>query len=260
MFQERLYTLRKERGLSQEELANEVGVSRQAVQKWESGAAQPTLDKLTALAKYFGVTLDWLVNGEETAPAQGSAREAPVVVNHYHNELWHYEYKSERTLWGMPLVHINLCANGLCWARGVVAIGNVATGLFSLGALSAGLFSFGAISVGLLSLGALVFGLMSAGAVAVGLVAWGGCAVGLVSAGGAAMGQYAVGGVAVGGKLAIGGAASAPVAVGKAAEGAQAFLTDGAADPAAMEAAVRGACAGMPRWFAALMVRLAQVV
>lgn len=257
MFQERLYTLRKERGLSQEDLANEVGVSRQAVQKWESGAAQPTLDKLTALAQYFGVSLDFLVTGAEAAAVTSAP---PVVVNHYHNELWHYEYKSERTLWGMPLVHINLCANGLCWARGVVAIGNVATGLFSLGALSAGLFSFGAISVGLLSLGALVFGLMSAGAVAVGLVAWGGCAVGLVSAGGAAMGQYAVGGVAVGGKLAIGGAASAPVAVGKAAEGAQAFLTDGAADPAAMEAAVRGACAGMPRWFAALMVRLAQVV
>lgn len=256
MFQERLYTLRKERGLSQEDLANEVGVSRQAVQKWESGAAQPSLDKLTALARYFGVTLDWLVNGEE---AQRSVREAPVVVNHYHNELWHYEYKSERTLWGMPLVHINLCANGLCWARGVVAIGNISTGLFSLGALSAGLFSFGAISVGLLSLGALVFGLMSAGAVAVGLVALGGFAVGLVSAGGAAIGQYAVGGVAVGGKLAIAGAASAPVAVGEAAEGALAFLKDGSADPAAVAAAVRGACAGMPEWFAALMVHLANV-
>ena len=261
MFQERLYTLRKERGLSQEDLANEVGVSRQAVQKWESGAAQPSLDKLTALAKYFGVTLDWLVNGEETweaAPTQGSVREAPVVVNHYHYERWRYEYRSKRELWGMPLVHINLCANGLCWARGVVAIGNVATGLVSVGALSAGLFSFGAISVGLLSLGALVFGLMSAGAVAVGLIAWGGLAVGLVSAGGVVIGQYAVGGVAVGGKLAIGGAVSAPVAVGEAAEGAQAFLTGGTADPAALEAAVRGACAGMPGWFAELMLRLAK--
>jgi len=254
MFQERLYTLRKERGLSQEDLANEVGVSRQAVQKWESGAAQPSLDKLTALARYFGVTLDWLVNGEETP---GSARVAPVVVNHYHNELWHYEYKSQRTLWGMPLVHINLCANGLCWARGVVAIGNVATGLFSLGAFSAGLFSFGAISVGLLSLGALVLGLVSAGAVAVGLLAWGGCALGLVSIGGAAIGQYVVGGVAVGGKLAIGGVASAPVAIGEVAEGTQAFLNDGSADPAALEAAVRGACAGMPGWFTSLMLLLA---
>ena len=254
MFQERLYQLRKERGLSQEELANEVGVSRQAVQKWESGAAQPSLDKLTALARYFGVTLDWLVNGEE---ARASAHEAPVVVNHYHYERWRYEYKSERTLWGMPLVHINLCANGLCWARGVIAVGNVSTGLISVGALSAGLFSFGAISLGLLSLGALVFGLMSAGAVAVGLAAWGGFAFGLASFGGIAAGEFAVGGVAMGGKLAIGGAVSAPVAVGEAAEGARAFLTGSGTDPAVLEAAVRGACAGMPRWFAELMVYIA---
>lgn len=256
MFQERLYTLRKERGLSQEDLANEVGVSRQAVQKWESGAAQPSLDKLTALAKYFGVTLDWLVNGEE---AQGGTHEAPVVVNHYHYERWRYEYKSKRTLWGMPLVHINLCANGFCWARGVVAIGNFSTGLISVGALSAGLFSFGAISLGLLSLGALVFGLVSAGAVAVGLLAGGGFAFGLVSFGGIAAGEFAVGGVAMGGKLATGGAVSAPVAIGEAAEGAQVFLNDGSADPAALEAAVRGACAGMPRWFAALMLHLAEL-
>ena len=41
MFEQRLYRLRKERGISQEELADIVGVSRQAVQKWESGASQP---------------------------------------------------------------------------------------------------------------------------------------------------------------------------------------------------------------------------
>lgn len=256
MFEHRLYQLRKERGLSQEELANEVGVSRQAVQKWESGAAQPTLDKLTALAKYFGVTLDWLVNGEE-AQAQGGDREAPVVVNHYHYERWRYEYKSKRTLWGMPLVHVNLCGNGFCWARGVVAVGNISTGLISVGAISAGLFSFGALSAGLLALGALTLGLLSAGAVAVGLVAWGGFAFGLVSFGGIAAGQFAVGGLASGGKLAVGGVATAPVAVGEVAEGAQAFLTDGSADPAALEAAVQGACAGAPGWFANLMLWVA---
>lgn len=256
MFQERLYHLRKERGMSQEELANEVGVSRQAVQKWESGAAQPTLDKLTALAQYFGVTLDFLVTGEESA---GEAQSVPVVVNHYHYERWRYEYKSERTLWGMPLVHINLCANGFCWARGVVAVGNFSTGLISVGAISAGLFSFGALSAGLLALGAMTLGLVSAGAVAVGLLAFGATSLGLVSVGGAAAGQFAVGGVACGGKLAIGGVASAPVAVGDVAEGAQTFLKDGTADPAALEAAVRGACAGTPRWFGTLMARLAEL-
>lgn len=255
MFQERLYQLRRERGLSQEELANQLGVSRQAVQKWESGVAQPTVDKLSALAGYFGVTLDWLVNGGGDAP---DAPAAQVVVNHYHYEGWHYEYKSERTLWGLPLVHINLRTRGVGWARGIIAIGNVATGLAALGAISAGLLSLGALSAGLLALGALSLGAVSGGAVSVGLLAWGGIALGLVSAGGVAVGQFAVGGVAAGSRLALGGVASAPVAVGKAAEGARAFLLDGTADPAAVAAAVEEACRGMPRWFGALMSGLAR--
>lgn len=257
MFQERLYQLRKERGLSQEELANEVGVSRQAVQKWESGAAQPTLDKLAALARYFGVTLDFLVSGEE---AEGGCQSAPVVVNHYHYEGWRYEYKSTRTLWGLPLVHVNLRTRGVGWARGVIAVGNVSTGLISVGGVSAGLVSLGGVSAGVLALGGLALGPVSAGAVAVGLLAWGAVALGLVSIGGVALGQYAVGGVATGGKLAIGGLASAPVAIGEAAEGARTFLRDGSADPAALEAAVRGACAGGPRWFADMMLALARNV
>ena len=51
-FRERLYQLRKGRGISQEELAHTVGVSRQAVQKWEAGAATPDLSNLSALADY----------------------------------------------------------------------------------------------------------------------------------------------------------------------------------------------------------------
>ena len=65
MFEERLYQLRRERGISQEELANIIGVSRQAVQKWESGASQPNIDNLVAISEYFGVTLDYLLKGDE---------------------------------------------------------------------------------------------------------------------------------------------------------------------------------------------------
>ena len=50
MLAERIYSLRKERGLSQERLAEAVGVSRQTVSKWERGAAEPELEKLRALA------------------------------------------------------------------------------------------------------------------------------------------------------------------------------------------------------------------
>lgn len=60
-FQNRLYDLRKRSGLSQEELANLVGVTRQAVQKWEAGTSRPDMDNLAALARYFNVTLDWLI-------------------------------------------------------------------------------------------------------------------------------------------------------------------------------------------------------
>ena len=69
-FQQRLYDLRKKAGLSQEGLADLLGVTRQAVQKWEAGASRPDMDNLAALARYFNVTLDYLVTGEEPpAPA-----------------------------------------------------------------------------------------------------------------------------------------------------------------------------------------------
>ncbi len=60
-FPEKLYELRKARGLSQEKLAEALGVSRQAVSKWEGGQATPDTDKLLAISTYFGVSLDALL-------------------------------------------------------------------------------------------------------------------------------------------------------------------------------------------------------
>ena len=66
---EKLKTLRASRGLSQEQLAAELNVSRQAVSKWECGDAAPDLDKLRAICTYFGVTTDYLIwENEEDAP------------------------------------------------------------------------------------------------------------------------------------------------------------------------------------------------
>ena len=111
-FRNRLYDLRKRSGLSQEELADLVGVTRQAVQKWEAGTSRPDMDNLAALARYFNVTLDWLITGREME-ARGAAQGGPVVVeNHYHYNCWHYEYRSKRTLFGLPLVHVNLAQRG----------------------------------------------------------------------------------------------------------------------------------------------------
>ena len=61
MLSETIYSLRRKSGLSQEQLAEKLGVSRQAISKWEGGLATPELEKLIALSECFGVTLDELV-------------------------------------------------------------------------------------------------------------------------------------------------------------------------------------------------------
>ena len=64
-FNEKLQELRKRRGLTQEELAAELWVSRTAVSKWESGRGYPSIDSLKQIAKFFGVTVDELLSGDE---------------------------------------------------------------------------------------------------------------------------------------------------------------------------------------------------
>ena len=61
-FNEKLQILRKEMKLSQEQLADKLNVSRQAVSKWESGASYPEMDKLIALCKLFKCSIDDLTN------------------------------------------------------------------------------------------------------------------------------------------------------------------------------------------------------
>ena len=60
-FSEKLIRLRKREGLSQEALAEALGVSRQAVSRWEQGTALPDGAKLLPCARYFGVSVDWLL-------------------------------------------------------------------------------------------------------------------------------------------------------------------------------------------------------
>ena len=62
---EKLQELRKQKGLTQEELAQTLYVSRAAISKWESGRGYPSIDSLKQIAKYFGVTVDELLSGEE---------------------------------------------------------------------------------------------------------------------------------------------------------------------------------------------------
>ena len=64
-FHEKLQQLRKSRGLTQEELAEVLYVSRTAVSKWESGRGMPSIESLKAISKFFAVTLDDLLSSEE---------------------------------------------------------------------------------------------------------------------------------------------------------------------------------------------------
>ena len=64
-FHEKLQQLRKRKGLTQEELAQQLYVSRAAVSKWESGRGYPAIDSLKAIAKFYSVTIDELLSGDE---------------------------------------------------------------------------------------------------------------------------------------------------------------------------------------------------
>ena len=64
-FHEKLQELRKNRGLTQEELAEALYVSRTAISKWESGRGMPGIESLKAISKFFAVTLDDLLSSEE---------------------------------------------------------------------------------------------------------------------------------------------------------------------------------------------------
>ena len=67
---DRIRELRRKRGISQEELAEQLGISRQAVSKWESGQSMPDLDKIILLSDYFDVTTDYLLKGIQPTEPQ----------------------------------------------------------------------------------------------------------------------------------------------------------------------------------------------
>lgn len=100
-FADKLQGYRKQRGMSQENLAEVIGVSRQAVSKWESGQSYPEMDKMIALSEFFGVSMDHMV--KEVSGNQEAV--LPLDAGNFHSDVtakYHYEYKSKRTLFGIP--------------------------------------------------------------------------------------------------------------------------------------------------------------
>ena len=74
-FSEKLYELRRKGCLSQEQLAEQLGVSRQAISKWESGKTMPESDTLVSISQYFNVSLDYLMKEDNSVSGDVTSKD-----------------------------------------------------------------------------------------------------------------------------------------------------------------------------------------
>ena len=95
---EKLQSLRKDAGLSQEALAEQLGVTRQAVSKWETGEGKPDIDNLLPLAKLLGTTVDYLLD-DSAADPRAAAPHTPPQPQSVGRELWE-QLKAFGRRWG----------------------------------------------------------------------------------------------------------------------------------------------------------------
>ena len=211
---EKLSMLRKQNNYTQEQLAELLGVSRQAISRWESDIAFPETEKLIKISRLYGCTVDYLLKEDELQEEKAPQEERTQgnLAHSFNLYEVYYERKSRVTVRGIPLWHVNI-GLGRC-ATGIFALGLVARGICSCGLLSMGVLSFGVLSLGLLAMGTLALGLVAGGAIALGALAFGAVAIGLFSFGGAAVGMYSVGAASSAVYGAYGAAAQAQIAIG----------------------------------------------
>ena len=212
-FSEKLMQLRRCQGLSQEQLADRLGVTRQSVSKWEGGAAMPELSKLVMLSELFGVSVDYLVKdyleepetpeGESHTQVERLERKVDDLTRDYRRSFGPvFSYTSRTKILGLPLVSVRFGHDRHPTANNT-AVGVVAVGNFSVGVVSVGLIAVGVIPVGMIALGLLALGMVAVGVAALGI-----SAVGICAAGVSALGWKAAVGVVAAGKTAIGQEAS----------------------------------------------------
>lgn len=97
---EKLQTLRKAAGLSQEQLAEQLNVTRQAVSKWETGEGKPDIDNLLPLARLLQTTVDYLLDDEANQPRPEEPHtETPPQTESVGRELWE-QLKAFGRRWG----------------------------------------------------------------------------------------------------------------------------------------------------------------
>ena len=255
-FEEKLQKLRKEKGLSQEALAELLDVSRQAISKWEGGYSYPEMDKLIILTEIFGVTLDSLVKDGELEDDKENKASVPYWTTRGN----FFEYKSKKEMFGMPLVHVNV-GWGVKKAKGVLAIGNISTGILSIGLLAKGIFAIGLLSLGVIGVGVLSLALLlSVGTIAIGTFAIGAVAMGVFALGAVALGMFTTGALSMGTHVAVGDVAHGHIAVGRVVNGVREFAdtTPGNVNfstisGAEVRQAIHEEFPGMWRWIGNLM-------
>lgn len=213
-FGNRLIKLRREKGFSQEELGDYVGVSRQTVSKWELNLTTPELEKLILLGKVFAITIDELVGNESVSSEKLVYEELNRKIDNLSSRKYHYEYRSKKMVGRRPLVHINI-GLGLYKANGIISIGMLSTGIISAGILSCGVISIGFFALGIIAMASFAAGLIAAGSIAVGFLASGAIAIGYYSVGAVAIGVYSLGADAIALRVASGDVATGYIAIGK---------------------------------------------
>lgn len=209
-FNENLYRIRKEKELSQEDLAILCNVSRQAISKWENGTANPDMVNLATLACCLNVSTDELLG---TSPmnqqTQGNLQNDDYEYLRIRKRRI-FEYQSKCKIGNIPLVHINFGRfkmedGSIRIAKGIFALGNISIGVFSLGFMSFGLIGFGLLSISILC---------AISTIAISYFAIGAFTIGYISIGAIAIGVYSVGAISIGSQVAIGAISYGNVAVG----------------------------------------------
>lgn len=143
-FNEKIQELRKKKGLTQEELAEILFVSRTAVSKWESGRGYPNIDSLKAIARFFEVTIDELLSGDELLTvAEENTKEKE---NHFRDMLFglldcsmallfflpFFGQKTKMVVQGVPLLALTDITPYLRISYFAVVIGITAWGISAL--------------------------------------------------------------------------------------------------------------------------------
>ena len=117
-FHEKLYAVRKKAGMTQNDLAEKMNVSRQAVSRWEMGTAMPDVENLVAMSDLFGVSLDYLLKDHAA-----SAQQAEMLdIQHEKAEK---EKSDQKGSWllipiAMPLIGLSFLINGWLFEKDIL--------------------------------------------------------------------------------------------------------------------------------------------